>query len=97
MTANVPDSTLVSVVRAAVPDAIVQLSLLGNCTSTVLATCVLPTSSLKCTGNNAGTTTVSASISFYWITPIDLIWRFADSNRGASTDYSQTVTAQCLV
>jgi Flp pilus assembly protein TadG len=97
MIANVPDSTLVSVVRGSVPDAVVQLSVLGNCTTTVLSTCVLPTSSAKCAGNNTGTTTVKASISFYWLTPIDLIWRFADSTRGVSTDYSQTVTAQCLV
>ena len=97
MTANIPDSSLVTVVRGAVPDAIVQLSVLGNCSTTVLSTCVLPTATTKCAGNNAGTTTVKASISFYWLTPIDLIWRFADSTRGASTDYSQTVTAQCLV
>ena len=97
MTANIPDSSLVSVVRGAVPDSIVQLSVLGNCSTTVLSTCVLPIATAKCAGTNTGTTTVKASISFYWLTPIDLIWRFADSTRGASTDYSQTVTAQCLV
>ena len=94
-------ATLISSsVSNSVPSAIISLSLLGNtatCTSGALSSCVLPGIVTTCTGNNAGTTTVSASISFYWITPIDLIWRFADSNRGASTDYSQTVTAQCLV
>jgi Flp pilus assembly protein TadG len=97
MTANIPDSSLVSTVRSSVPDAIVRLSVLGNCTSPVLGTCVLPSATSKCAGTNTGTTTVVASISFYWITPIELIWRFADSTRGASTDYSQTVTAQCLI
>jgi Flp pilus assembly protein TadG len=97
MTANIPDSSLSSSVRGAVPNAIVQLSVLGNCTAASLQSCVAPSVATKCAGSNAGTTTVSASISFYWLTPIDLIWRFANSSRGASTDYSQTVTAQCLV
>ena len=97
MTANIPDSTLASSVRGAVPNAIVQLSVLGNCTSASLQSCVAPSIPTKCAGTNTGTTSVAASISFYWLTPIDLIWRFADSTRGVSTDYSQTVTAQCLV
>jgi hypothetical protein len=97
MTANIPDSTLSASVRGAVPSSLVQLSVLGNCTSASLQSCVAPSITTKCAGTNSGTTTVSASISFYWLTPIDLIWRFADSTRGASTDYSQTVTAQCLV
>ena len=97
MTSNIPDSTLVSAVRNAVPTQIIRLSVLGNCPDAGLTTCVLPSASAKCAGTNTGTTTVRASISFYWITPIELIWRFASSTRGASTDYSQTVTAQCLV
>ena len=94
-------TTLISsAVSNSVPNGIISLSLLGNtatCTSGALSSCVLPGIVTKCAGTNSGTTTVSASISFYWLTPIDLIWRFADSTRGASTDYSQTVTAQCLV
>ena len=97
MTANIPDSSLSASVRGAVPNQLVNLSLLGNCTSPSLQSCVAPSIPTKCAGTNTGTTTVVASISFYWITPIELIWRFADSTRGASTDYSQTVTAQCLI
>jgi len=97
MTSNIPDSTLSASVRGAIPNQLVQLSVLGNCTAASLQSCVAPSITSTCAGTNTGTTTVVASISFYWITPIELIWRFASSTRGASTDYSQTVTAQCLV
>ncbi|MEY4366737.1 MAG: hypothetical protein RLZ28_152 [Actinomycetota bacterium] len=93
-------TTISSSVSNSVPTGIISLSLLGNtgsCVSASLSSCVLPGIVSTCAGTNAGTTTIRASISFYWITPIELIWRFADSTRGASTDYSQTVTAQCLI
>ena len=97
MNATVSDSTLIAAVRVGVPDAIINLSLLGNCAGTPKSTCVTGAATVKCAGTNSGTTTVNATLTFYWLTPLDLIWRFASTNRGASQDVTQTVTAQCLV
>ena len=97
MNANVADSTLVSAVRSGVPDAMINLSVLGNCTATNRGTCVGAAATTKCVGNNTGTTTIQATLTFYWLTPLELIWRFDSTTRGSSTDVTQTVTAQCLV
>ena len=95
--AGVSDSSLAAAVSKSVPDALINISVLGNCPAVNRSTCVSGLASVKCAGTNSGTTTVSATLTFYWITPLDLIWLFATSTRGAYNDVTQTVTAQCLV
>jgi Flp pilus assembly protein TadG len=97
MNSSVADSTLISTIRAGMPDAITRLSVLGNCVATVTSTCVSGSASTKCAGTNTGTTTVSATVTFYWLTPLELIWRFSSTTRGTFNDVTQSVTAQCLV
>ena len=93
-------STISAAVSNSVPGGIIQLGLLSDtstCTGGTLASCILPVITSTCAGNNTGTTTISAKMSFVWLTPLELIWRFDVSNRGTVTDVTQTVTAQCLV
>jgi len=97
MNASVSDSTLINSVRMSVPDAITNLSVLGNCASAVRSNCVTGLATVKCAGTNSGTTTVTATLTFYWLTPLELIWRFASTSRGTYQDVTQSVTAQCLV
>jgi len=97
MNATVSDSALIASVRSGMPDAVTRLALIGHCNSPTLSNCVYGAAPTKCAGTNAGTTTVTATVTFYWLTPLDLIWRFAATTRGASNDISQSVTAQCLV
>ena len=94
-------SIISSSVSNSVPSAIIQLGLLSDistCTGTTTASCILPVAVTTCPGTNSGTTTISAKMSFKWLTPLELIWRFAVSQRTSTfTNLTQTVTAQCLV
>ena len=94
-------SIISSAVSNSVPPAVVRLGLMSDtstCVGVTPASCILPVVVSGCPGTNSGTTTIEAKMSFYWLTPLELIWQFAVSTRTTSfTNVTQTVTAQCLV
>ena len=94
-------STISAAVTGSMPSNIIRLSLLSDtssCAGVALTSCVLPSVTTSCPGTNSGTTTISASMGFHWLTPLELIWRFNTTTRtGSSTNVTQSVTAQCLV